>query len=122
MLKSRNTMLTSAVLFLIIVILLRCAGGFFEDNITGFIGSIFGTKAENVPVIDFASMDVSWLNPAEWSMGDVMSGVNQWLHDMIDSVLPAFISVVNVGMITAIIVRIKIIGSITLLKSAPIVF
>ncbi|MED4128486.1 PRD domain-containing protein [Shouchella miscanthi] len=91
-LKSRNTMVVSAVLFLIVVILLRFAGGLFEDNIAMFIGSIFGGNAESVPLIDFSSINLSWLNPSEWSMGDAMSSINAWLHDMIDSVLPAMIN------------------------------
>jgi hypothetical protein len=109
-LKSRNTMVTSAVLFLLVVILLRFTGGFFEDNIVRVIGSISGGSAENIPLFDFSSVDVSWLNPTNWSMEQFMTGVNGWLHNMIDSVLPAVINTVNLGAVTTIATRAKLFG------------
>jgi len=113
-------MVTSAVLFLLVVILLRFTGGFFEDNIVRVIGSISGGSAENVPLLDFSSLDVSWLNPADWSMSEFMTGVNEWLHDMIDSVLPAVINTINLGAIAAIATRAKLLGVIaTTAKVAP---
>ncbi|PAE87689.1 hypothetical protein CHH61_03530 [Shouchella clausii] len=119
-LKSRNTMVTSAVLFLLVVILLRCTGDFVQDNIVRVIGSIFGGSAENIPLIDFGSVDLSWMNPANWSMGEIMSGVNQWFHDMIDSVLPAFINTLNIGAITALVTRVKLLSMATAAKAAPV--
>lgn len=120
--KSRNTMVTSAVLFLIVVILLRLSGGFFEDNIVRVVGAIFGGSAENIPLLDFGSIDLSWLNPDSWSMSDMMSGINGWLHQMIDSVLPAFISFLNVGMITVIITQYKLMSAATVAgKAVPFV-
>lgn len=119
-LRSRNTMVTSAVLFLLVVILLRFTGGFFEDNIVRVIGTISGGSAENVPLLDFSSLDVSWLNPADWSMSEFMTGVNEWLHDMIDSVLPAVINTINLGAIAAIVTRAKLLGVIaTTAKVVP---
>ncbi|MCC2252095.1 hypothetical protein JUJ52_19375 [Virgibacillus sp. AGTR] len=119
-LKSRNTMVASAVLFLLVVILLRCAGGFVEDNIVRVVGSIFGGSAENIPLIDFSSIDLSWINPANWSMDEIISGVNQWLHDIIDSILPAVINTLNIGVITAIATRAKLLGAVTTaVKAAP---
>lgn len=116
-LKSRNTMVTSAVLFLLVVILLRFTGGFFEDNIVRVVGSIFSGNAENIPLLDFSSVDVSWLNPANWSMDEFMTGVNEWLHNLIDSVLPAVINTVNLGAITAMLARTKLLGAVA--KAAP---
>lgn len=118
LLKSRNTMVVSAVLFLLVVILLRLSGGFFEDNIVRVVGSIFGGSAEEVPLLDFSSVNLSWMNPANWSIDDVTSGVNQWLHDVIDSILPAVINTINAGAIAAAISRMKLVGA-TVAKSAP---
>ncbi|WP_142301352.1 hypothetical protein [Shouchella clausii] len=84
------------------------------------IGSIFGGSAENIPLIDFGSVDLSWMNPANWSMGEIMSGVNQWFHDMIDSVLPAFINTLNIGAITALVTRVKLLSMATAAKAAPV--
>lgn len=120
-LKSRNTMVTSALLFLLVVILLRFSGGFFEDNIVRVVGSISGGNAENIPLINFSSVDMSWLNPADWSMDKFTSGINEWLHEMIDSILPAVINTVNVGAIAAIITRVKLLGAITAVKATPVV-
>lgn len=103
-------MVTSAVLFLLVVILLRFTGGFFEDNIVRVIGSISGGNAENIPLFDFSSVNLSWMNPANWSMDQFMTGVNEWLHEMIDSVLPAVINTVNLGAIAAIVTRAKLLG------------
>ncbi|WP_078598401.1 hypothetical protein [Evansella clarkii] len=97
MLKSRNTMVTSAVLFLLVVILLRFAGGFFEDNVVRIVGAILGGNAEKIPILDFSSVNLSWMNPANWSMDEFASGINQWLHEMVDSILPAFIGTLNAG-------------------------
>lgn len=119
-LKSRNTMVTSAVLFLLVVILLRFTGGFFEENIVRVVGSISGGSAENIPLLDFSSVNMSWLNPSNWSMDDFTSGINEWLHEMIDSVLPAVINTVNIGAITALIARAKLLGAITAAKAAPV--
>lgn len=119
-LKSRNTMVTSAVLFLLVVILLRFTGGFFEENIVRVVGSIFGGNAENIPLLDFSSVDTAWLNPTNWSMDEFMSGVNEWLHNVIDSVLPAVINTVNIGAVTAIVARAKLLGAATTAaKAAP---
>lgn len=119
-LKSRNTMVTSAVLFLLVVILLRFTGGFFEENIVRVVGSISGGSAENIPLLDFSSVNLSWLNPANWSMDQFMTGVNEWLHEMIDSVLPAVINTVNLGAIAAIATRVKLLGVVaTTAKAAP---
>lgn len=120
-LKSRNTMVTSAVLFLLVVILLRFTGGFFEENIVRVVGSISGGSAENIPLLDFSSVDTSWMNPANWSMDGFMSSVNEWLHDVIDSILPAVINTVNVGAVTAIVARAKLLGAATTAaKAAPV--
>ncbi|MCR6108701.1 hypothetical protein HXA34_20605 [Salipaludibacillus agaradhaerens] len=120
MLKSRNTMVASAVLFLLVVVLLRIAGGFFEDNIVRVIGAIFGGSAENIPLLDFSTIDFSWMNPSNWSMEEFTSGVNQWLHDMIDSVLPAFINTLNIGAIMTTITRSQVLSmASTAAKAVP---
>lgn len=98
-LKSRNTMVTSALLFLAVVILLRFSGAFLEDNVVRVVGSIFGGAAENVPLLDFSTVNVSWLNPADWSVDAVTQGVNDWMHSIIDTVLPAVIYAFNASMI-----------------------
>lgn len=98
-LKSRNTLVLSAFLFLAVVIMLRLSGGFFEENAVRVIGSIFGASAENVPLLDFSTVNVSWLNPAEWTTDGITQDINTWLHTMIDSVLPAFIYMFNASMI-----------------------
>lgn len=103
LLKSRNTLVISAVLFLIVVLLLRLSAGFLGDNVVRIVGAIFAGKAENIPLLDFGTIDMSWLNPTSWSMDDVTSNVNQWLHEMIDSVLPAVIGSLNMTMTQAII-------------------
>jgi len=114
-------MVTSAVLFLLVVILLRFTGGFFEDNIVRVVGSISGGSAENIPLLDFSSLDMSWLNPANWSVDQFTSGLNEWLHDMIDSVLPAVINTINLGAIATIVTRAKLLGVVaTTAKVAPV--
>lgn len=122
LLKSRNTMVTSAVLFLLVVILLRFTGGFFEENIVRVIGSIAGGSAENIPLLDFSSVNFSSLNPANWSMDGFTLSINEWLHNMIDSILPAFINTLNVGAITTILTRTKLLSlAATAAKTAPAV-
>lgn len=108
--KSRNTMVTSAVLFLIVVILLRVTGGFLEENIVRVVGSIFAGNAENIPLIDFSSMNFAWLNPESWSLHGIAENINGWAHNMIDSVLPAFINTVNIATITAVLTRTKLLS------------
>lgn len=112
-LKSRNTMVTSAVLFLLVVILLRFTGGFFEDNIVRVVGSIFGGTAENIPLLDFSSINMAWANPSNWSLSELMSNINGMMHDIIDSVLPAFINTINIGVISAVATRAKLISAVT---------
>lgn len=98
-LKSRNTMVTSALLFLGVVILLRFSGAFLEDNVVRVVGSIFGGSAENVPLLDFSTVNVSWLDPTQWSTDSLAESVNGWMHGMIDAVLPAVIYAFNASMI-----------------------
>lgn len=114
-LKSRNTMVVTAVLFLLLIIVVRLSGGFFEENVVRIVGAISGGKAENIPLLDFSSMGNSWLNPANWSISDMMSGVNEWFHDFIDSVLPAAINLFNLATIpvaaTTTATRVTILGA-----------
>lgn len=119
LLKSRNTLVVSAVLFLLVVILLRLTSGFIEDNIVRVIGSIAGGAAESIPLIDFGTIDLSWINPMNWSFDGIATNVNEWLHTMIDSVLPAFIHTMNLGAILSFIARAQLIGAFT--KAAPLV-
>lgn len=113
-------MVTSAVLFLLVVILLRFTGGFFEENIVRVVGSISGGTAENIPLLDFSTVDTSRLNPSNWSMDKFMTGVNEWMHDVIDSVLPAMINTINIGAITAVLTRGKLLSVMaTAAKAAP---
>lgn len=98
LLKSRNTLVISAVLFLVVVVLLRLSAGFLGDNVVRIVGAIFAGKAENIPLLDFGTINLEWLDPSTWSMDGVTSNINQWLHEMIDSVLPAVISLFNVTM------------------------
>lgn len=120
-LKSRNTMVASALLFLLVVILLRLSGGLFEENIVRVVGSIFGGNAENIPLIEVGSIDLSWINPANWSLDGITSGINDWMHDMVDSVLPAVINMVNVGAITLIVTRFKLLSAAAAaVKTAPV--
>lgn len=110
-LKSRNTLVLSAFLFLAVVVMLRISGGFFEENAVRVVGSIFGASAENIPLLDFSTVNVSWLNPAEWSADGLTENINSWLHSMIDSVLPAFIYIFNASMIhLAVITRAEWLG------------
>lgn len=112
MLKSRNTMVASAVLFLAVVVLLRFTGGFFEDNVVRVVGSIFGGNAESIPLLDFSNFSFASLNPAEWSTAGITEGVNQWFHNMIDSVLPAMIYSFNATVIhMAVFSRIELMGA-----------
>lgn len=103
-LKSRNTLVISAMVFLIIVILLRLSGGFLADNIERITGAIFAGNADKIPLLDFSSIDFSWLNPANWSVSGIKEAINEWLHDMVDSVLPAVINSVTIAMANVIVV------------------
>jgi hypothetical protein len=87
MLKSRNALLTSAIMFLIIVIVLRLMSGVFEDSFLGIINLTLGDKAEGVPLIDWSSL--SWMILANWSLDGLSESVNGWVHDMVDAILPA---------------------------------
>lgn len=98
-LKSRNTMVTSALLFLAVVILLRFSGAFLEDNVVRVVGTVFGGSAENVPLLDFSTVNVSWLDPSSWSVDSLTESVNGWMHSAIDAVLPAVIYAFNASMI-----------------------
>lgn len=89
MLKSRNAVLTSAIMFLIVVIALRLLNGVFEDSFLGIINLTLGDKAEDVPLIDWSSL--SWMNPSNWSLDGLRESINGWVHDLVDSVLPAII-------------------------------
>ena len=87
MLKSRNALLTSAIMFLIIIIALRLMSDVFEDSFLGIINLTLGDKAEGVPLIDWSSL--SWMNPGNWSLDGLPETINGWVHDMVDSILPA---------------------------------
>lgn len=97
--KSRNTMVSSAVLFLLVVVMLRFTGGFFEENVVRVVGSIFGGNAENIPLLDFSTIDFSAINPLNWSTDGLKESINSWFHDMIDSVMPATIAAFNAGVL-----------------------
>lgn len=87
MLKSRNALLTSAIMFFIIVIVLRLMSDVFEDSFLGVINLTLGDKAEGVPLIDWSSL--SWMNPGNWSLDGLTENINGWVHDMVDAILPA---------------------------------
>lgn len=111
-LQSRNTLIASAMLFLTVVILLRFTGGFFEENVVRVVGSIFGGGAEHIPLLDFSSINLAMFNPAEWSMDNITNGINQWFHNMIDSVLPAMIYSFNATAIhMAVFTRVEMMGA-----------
>lgn len=97
-------MIVSAVLFLIVVVLLRLSGGFLGDNVVRIVGAITGGNAENIPLLDFSSIDVSWLNPANWSLDGITEGINEWLHEVVDSVLPAMINTLSISMFHVIVI------------------
>lgn len=111
-LKSRNTLVSSAVLFLLVVIMLRFTGGFFEENVVRVVGSIFGGNAENIPLLDFSTIDLSWINPLNWSMDGITEKVNLWFHDMIDSIMPATIAAFNAG-----VIHVSVLGRIEMLDA-----
>lgn len=115
-------MVISAVVFLIIVILLRLSGGFLGDNIERIVGAIFAGNAEKIPLLDFSSTDWSWLNPSEWSVDNIKEGINQWLHDMIDSVFPAVINTLNIAMINFIVIaRVTMVTATTNFAKASVI-
>lgn len=121
MIESRNTLLFSSFLFLGVVLLLRLSGSFFEENIVQVLGSVFGARAENVPVFSMDMIDFSALNPMAWSFENVKADINLRMHDFIDSVLPAFISTMNVGAILTILSQAKGLGMVLLYKIAPVI-
>lgn len=98
-LRSRNTMVSSAVVFLLVVVMLRFTGGFFEENVVRVVGSIFGGNAESVPLLDFSTIDLAWMNPLTWSMDGITESTNLWFHDMVDSVIPATVAALNAGVL-----------------------
>lgn len=97
-------MIIFAILFLIIVILLRFTGNVVSHNVVGIVGAMFGEKAESVPLLSFQSVDFSGLNPANWSPDHMMTGINEWLHKVIDTVLPAVIQVMTISMVHAVVI------------------
>lgn len=101
MLKSRNAVLTSAIMFLIVVIALRLLNGVFEDSFLGLINITLGDKAEGVPLIDWSSL--SWMDPGNWSMDGLTESINGWVHDLVDSVLPAMIYMIEITTMYAVI-------------------
>lgn len=113
-LKSRNTMVASALVFLGVVILLRLTGGLVEENIVRIAGSIFAGNAESVPMVDIGSVNWSVLDPSGWSLDAITQSINGWLHEVIDSVLPAFIYSVNVATVhVAVITRVEWMGALS---------
>lgn len=109
MLKSRNAVLTSAIMFLIVVIALRLLNGVFEDSFLGIINLTLGDKAEGVPLIDWSSL--SWMNPGNWSLDGLSENINGWVHDLVDSVLPAVVYMFEITTLYAIILmRTKVAG------------
>lgn len=121
LLKSRNTMVASAIVFLGVVILLRFTGIVVEDNIARIAGSVFAGNAESIPLIELQSINTAWFDPSVWSMDTVTQAINTWLHDVIDSVLPAVIYTLNASVIHfAIITRVEWVGALsTVAKAAP---
>lgn len=113
--SSRNTLVASALVFLAVVLLLRLSGGFFGDNIVRVTGAIFAGNAENIPLLDFSTIDVSWLNPAEWGNMNLQESFNSWIHETVDVVIPAAISMMNVAVVHWIaLVRADILGAVML--------
>lgn len=104
-------MLVSAIMFLIVVVALRLMGGVFEDSMLGIINLAFGEKAEDVPLIDWSSL--SWMDPSEWSGEGFKEAINEWVHKMIDSILPAMVYLFHVSIVHAVIyVRMKVAGAV----------
>lgn len=98
-------------MFLVVVIALRMMSGVFEDSILGIIGLTLGERAEGVPLIDWSSL--SWMNPSGWSTDGIKDAINGWVHDVVDSILPAFIYTFHITTIYAMmIVRVKVAGTI----------
>lgn len=97
MLKSRNMMVVTALLFLFVVIMLRASGGLLEDNIARVVGSIFGGSAETIPVFEPDVSSIAWLNPTGWEPSGWLTKINDWAHNVVDSILPAFIHTFNVA-------------------------
>lgn len=102
--SSRNTLVASAFVFLAVVLLLRLSGGFFEDNIVRVTGAIFAGNAENIPLLDFSTIDLSWMQPDQWQHMNPQESFNLWLHDTIDVVIPAAISASNVIVVQWIVI------------------
>lgn len=112
-LKSRNTLVATAIFFIIIVLVLKFASGFFESNVERVMGAILGGKAESIPLIDFGSIDLSWLNPANWSTEGIRDAINEKAHEIVDSILPAVIHMANLAVIQfAVVLRAEAISPI----------
>ena len=94
-LRTRNTAVITAILFLIVVIVLRVVANVFGSNIEQMVGAIFAGSAEDIQVFDLGSIDLSWLNPETWSFDEIASGLNAWFHSIVDAVFPAVISSVS---------------------------
>lgn len=104
LLKSRNTLVISAVLFLLVVILLRLSSLLIKDNVVGIVEAIVGGNMENIKIIDFASIDFSWIHPSNWSIDAITETLNRWMHDLIDNVMPAAISALNLTLVNVALV------------------
>ena len=98
--KSANTLVASAFVFLFAVLLIKFGGAFFENNVAQAVASISG--AESVPLFEFKTPDIDWekWNPTSWDTEEIREGINRWVHDIVDKVLPAAMYAANAALLS----------------------
>lgn len=93
--QSRNTLIVSAILFLVGVFLLRMSGGVIEDNVLRILTAVSNGQLKDVPLFDPSSIPFDKLSSDHWNGEQMRKDINEWAHDFLDSILPAFIGTVS---------------------------
>lgn len=89
--QSRNTIIVSAILFLLGVGLLRLSGGVIEDNVLRILTAVTNGQFKDIPLFDISSIKFEKLTSEHWNGEQMRRDINKWAHDVLDSILPAFI-------------------------------
>lgn len=91
---SKNTLVLSAIFFLIIVVILRFSSDAVLSQSDKFIGAVM--KGQDVGEAAIGAVKDSAINPDTWSWGKTLEAINTWLHQFVDTVFPAFLSLIDV--------------------------
>lgn len=99
-LRSRNTLIMFAILFLVMTVTFKFLVGFIVDNIIIYTGTIMetGTFDPAIFEVGWDKIDFSQLNPTRWNFNELKQSINGNLHEIVDLIAPALINIMSMVM------------------------